>query len=186
MTHHLFPQTVFVSGNFNVLHPGHLRLLRFARECGDRLVVAVHSDRIAAKAAHVPEQYRLEMLKANSWVDEAFLIDEPITDVLQRLQPAIVVKGKEHESRFNPELAVLEAYGGRLLFGSGEATFSSLDLIRNEFTQTNLHAIGLPDQFMARHGLTQAEMMRRVEGFSNLRVCVVGDLIIDEYITCQP
>lgn len=186
MKHHLFPQTVFVSGNFNVLHPGHLRLLRFAKECGDRLVVAVHSDRIAAKAAHVPEQYRLEMLKANSWVDEAFLIDEPITDVLQRLQPAIVVKGKEHEGRFNPELAVLEAYGGRLLFGSGEATFSSLDLIRNEFTQTNLQTISLPDQFMARHGLTQTEMMRRVESFSNLRVCVVGDLIIDEYITCQP
>lgn len=186
MTHHLFPQTVFVSGNFNVLHPGHLRLLRFARECGDRLVVAVHSDRIAANGAHVPEQYRLEMLKANSWVDEAFLIDEPITEVLQRLQPAIVVKGKEHEGRFNPELAVLETYGGRLLFGSGEATFSSLDLIRNEFTQTNLQTIGLPDQFMARHGLTQAEMIRRVEGFSNLRVCVVGDLIIDEYITCQP
>ncbi len=169
-----------------MLHPGHLRLLRFAKECGDRLVVAVHSDRIAANAAHVPEQYRLEMVKANSWVDEAFIIDEPITKVLQRLQPAIVVKGKEHETQFNPESTVLQTYGGRLLFGSGEATFSSLDLIRNEFTQTNLQTIHLPQEFMARHGLTQADMVRRVEKFSNVRVCVVGDLIIDEYITCQP
>ena len=32
---------VFVSGNFNTLHPGHLRLLRFAAECGDLLVVGV-------------------------------------------------------------------------------------------------------------------------------------------------
>jgi len=38
------PRTVFVSGNFNVLHPGHLRLLRFAKEYGDRLIVAVQSD----------------------------------------------------------------------------------------------------------------------------------------------
>jgi rfaE bifunctional protein kinase chain/domain len=186
MESHGYIRTVFVSGNFNVLHPGHLRLLRFAKEYGDRLIVAVQSDRIAANGAHVPEQYRLEMVKANSWVDEAFLIDQPVTEVLDRLRPAIVVKGKEHENRFNPELAILESYGGRLLFGSGEATFSSLDLIRNEFTQANLQTIHLPQEFMGRHGLTPAAMASRVEAFANLRVCVVGDLIIDEYITCQP
>jgi len=32
---------IFVSGNFNIIHPGHLRLLRFAKECGDYLVVGV-------------------------------------------------------------------------------------------------------------------------------------------------
>lgn len=179
-------KTVFVSGNFNVLHPGHLRLLRFAKECGDRLVVAVQSDLLAANAAHVPEQYRLEMVKANSWVDEAFLIDEPVTKVLQRLQPEIVVKGKEHEHRPNLELAILKTYGGQLLFGSGEATFSSLDLLRNEFTQTNLQTVRLPQEFMARHGLSQVDIVQRIKRFSNLHVCVVGDLIIDEYITCQP
>ncbi len=40
---------VFVSGCFNVLHPGHLRLLRFAKECGDRLVVAVEPDMAYAR-----------------------------------------------------------------------------------------------------------------------------------------
>ena len=45
--------TVLVSGNFNILHPGHLRLLRFAKECGNRLIVAVESDRIAGINAHV-------------------------------------------------------------------------------------------------------------------------------------
>ena len=35
-------RVVFVSGNFNIVHPGHLRLLRFAKECGDYLVVGVH------------------------------------------------------------------------------------------------------------------------------------------------
>ena len=44
--------TVLVSGNFNVLHPGHIRLLRFAKESGDYLIVAVESDRIAGSAAH--------------------------------------------------------------------------------------------------------------------------------------
>ena len=101
-------RTVFVSGNFNVLHPGHVRLLRFARECGERLIVVVYSDRIAGNGAHVPELLRLEGVQSNSWVDEAFVIDEPVAVVIGRLRPNIVVKGNEHEFRFNPELAVLE------------------------------------------------------------------------------
>ena len=87
---------VFVSGHFNVLHPGHLRLLRFAKECGDRLVVAIESDRMSGKAAHVPEDLRLECVQSNNWVDEAFIADEPITETIERLRPDIVVKGKEH------------------------------------------------------------------------------------------
>ena len=75
------------------------------------------------------------------------------------------MNGKEHKNRFNPELAILESYGGRLLFGSGEATFSSLDLIRNEFTQANLQTIHLPQEFMGRHGLTPGAMAARVEGW---------------------
>ncbi len=179
------PRTVFVSGNFNVLHPGHLRLLRFAKECGDRLIVAVQSDRLAAKGAHIPEQDRLEGIKSNSWVDEAFIIDDPVTEVLEKLKPAIVVKGKEHEAKYNPELKVLEKYGGKLLFSSGETVFSSLDLIRREFTDTNLQSIHLPLEFLERHGISTNNLISRIEKFSQLRVCVIGDLIIDEYITCQ-
>lgn len=179
-------KTVFVSGHFNVLHPGHVRLLRFAKECGDRLVVAVQSDRIAGSAAHVPEQLRLEGIQSNSWVDEAFLMNEPATEVIARLRPNIVVKGKEHESRFNPEFAVLEQYGGRLLFSSGEMTFSSVDLIRKEFYNSDPRSVRLPRDYLDRHGLECERLANLLQHFAKLKVCVVGDLIIDEYITCQP
>ena len=179
-------RVVFVSGHFNVLHPGHLRLLRFANECGKRLVVGVTSDRIAADAAHVHEQLRLEGIQSNNWVDEAFLMDEPVTEVIARLRPDIVVKGKEHESRFNPELEVLEKYGGRLLFSSGETVFSSLDLLRKEFYEFDPRLINLPLDYMNRHDVVPSRLIALLETFSNIKVCVVGDLIIDEYITCQP
>ena len=97
-------RTVFVSGTFNILHPGHLRLLRFASELGDHLIVGVQSDRIAGSEAHVPEQLRLDGVLSNSFVDEAFVIDELPSVVLKRLRPDIVVKGKEHRDRPNPEL----------------------------------------------------------------------------------
>jgi rfaE bifunctional protein kinase chain/domain len=177
---------VLVAGNFNVLHPGHMRLLRFARECGERLLVAVYSDRIAGKGAHVPETLRLEGVQSNGWVDEAFLIDEPIADVIARLRPDIVVKGKEHEHGFNPELPALEKFGGRLLFSSGESVFSSMDLLRKEFLETNFKSISLPDDYMERHGIDLPRMQGLLKQFSSIKVCVVGDLIVDEYITCQP
>ena len=179
-------RTVFVSGNFNVLHPGHVRLLRFARECGERLIVAVYSDRIAGNGAHVPELLRLEGVQSNSWVDEAFVIDEPVAVVIGRLRPNIVVKGKEYDLRFNPELAVLEQYGGRLLFSSGETVFSSVDLLHKEFLTTNIRSTGLPHDYMIRHGIDVARLRSLLQQFASLKVCVVGDLIVDEYITCQP
>src|SRR5260221_9673789 len=172
-----------VSGNFNVLHRGNMRLLRFARDCGDRLLVGVFSDRIAGKGAHIPEMLRLESVKANSWVNEAFLIDEPIEGVIARLRPDIVVKGKEHEHEFNPESQALEKFGGRLLFGSGETVFTSVDLLRKEFLEANVRSISLPDDYMRRHGIDKSRMRALLQGFPAIKVCVVGDLIIDEYVT---
>lgn len=180
------PRTVFVSGNFNILHPGHLRLLRFARELGDRLIVAVHSDRLGSSAVHVPEYMRLEGLRCNSWVSEAFLIDEPIPQVLARLRPDIVVKGKEHESAHNPELEVIEQYGGRLVFSSGDVVFSSLDLIRKSLLDNECQWLRFPEDYAQRHRFTRDDLAMIVRRFSGLRVCVIGDLIVDEYITCDP
>jgi rfaE bifunctional protein kinase chain/domain len=180
------PKIVFVSGHFNVLHPGHVRLLRFAKECGSRLVVAVESDRIAGIAAHVPEQLRLEGIQSNIWVDEAFLLDGPVADIIARLKPDVVVKGKEHEPHFNPELAVVEQYGGKLLFSSGATLFSSVDLIRRAFYESDPRSIIAPKDYLERHSIAPTRVAEILGQFANLKVCIVGDLIIDEYITCQP
>jgi rfaE bifunctional protein kinase chain/domain len=179
-------KVVLVIGNFNILHPGHLRLLRFARECGDRLVVAVNSDRKAGLAAHILESFRLEGLKYNQWVDEAFISDDSDVEIVKKIKPDIVVKGKEHESLINPEALVIEEYGGRLLFNSGETTFSSLDLIRKEFREFDPRSIELPIEFMKRHKIKPGRIKEILDKFSQLKVCVIGDLIIDEYVTCEP
>ena len=58
---------VFVSGTFNVVHPGHLRLLRFAAECGDYLAIGVLNDALAS-SAQLSHDLRLEGVTAISWV----------------------------------------------------------------------------------------------------------------------
>ncbi len=176
----------FVSGHFNVLHPGHLRLLRFAKQFSDYLIVAVESDRIAGETAHVKEELRLEYLKNNTWVDEAFIFDEPIIDLVDRVKPDFIIKGKEHENRENPEIISLEKYGGKLIFSSGETTFSSYDLIRKEFDFISSTSVTMPKEFLSRHNIDENSIKKIIKDFSNLSICVIGDLIIDEYITCEP
>jgi rfaE bifunctional protein kinase chain/domain len=177
---------VFVSGHFNILHTGHIRLLQFAKELGDFLIVGIESDRIAGEAAHIHEKHRLEAVKLNNLVDEVILMDEPIIDFVKKIKPDIIVKGKEHELSFNPEKAILDEYGGKLVFSSGETIFSSLELIKKEFelTQNNI-GVKLPEEYLNRHQINKMNLNSILNKFANLDICVIGDLIIDEYISCQ-
>lgn len=175
---------VFVSGNFNTVHPGHLRLLRFAADCGDFLVVGVNDN--TSDRALLPEDLRLDGVRSISFVNHAFILREPPERFIPRLRPAIVVKGKEHEAHSNPEKRAVEKHGGKLLFSSGEMRFSSIDLLKKEFLESNLSSITKPLDFPRRHGFTMADLRKTMSRFNGLRVTVVGELIVDEYIACDP
>uniref|UniRef100_UPI0040470D02 PfkB family carbohydrate kinase n=1 Tax=Algoriphagus sp. TaxID=1872435 RepID=UPI0040470D02 len=179
-------KTVFVSGHFNILHPGHLRLLRFAKECGDKLIVGVESDLIAGNAAHISEDLRLEGLQSLNWIDDVFIMRDDVVVILQNLRPNIVVKGKEHELQHNSEQSIIEQYGGQLIFSSGEKLFSSVDLIRKEFFTNPIETISYPKKYFERHKISKVNLLRILNSFSKLKICVIGDIIVDEYITCQP
>jgi len=174
---------VFVSGNFNIVHPGHLRLLNFAAECGDFLVVGIIED--GASNAVVPEQLRLQSVQSISVVNHALILRMPPEDFIAMLKPAIVVKGKEHEALENPERNAVESYGGKLLFSSGEVKFSSLDLLQREFLETNFQAIKKPVDYLSRHSFSTRTLAGLVREFAKLKVVVIGDLIVDEYINCE-
>ncbi len=174
---------VFVSGNFNVLHPGHLRLLSFAKECGDALIVGVHRDH---SETVVRASLRLEAVRSIGFIDHAFLLDEAPESFIAKARPSIVVKGKEYEQRRNAEQAAVDAYGGTLIFGSGEVRFSSLDLLQRELLEMNFSTIRKPLDYPSRRGFALRDLSSVVERFRDLRVVVIGDLIVDEYVTCDP
>jgi rfaE bifunctional protein kinase chain/domain len=178
-------RVVFVSGTFNIVHPGHVRLLRFAAECGDFLVVGVLSDELAANA-QLGHDMRVEGVAAISWVDHAFVLRDTPENFIAELRPAVVVKGKEHEDRPNAELPVVQSYGGKLLFGSGDTTFSSLELLRKETELINHSTIITPTEFIQRHGISIPRLASTMEEMHSLRVCVIGDTIVDDYVQCDP
>ena len=174
---------VFVSGNFNVIHPGHLRLLKFAAEAGEFLVVGVNPD--ATPGVAVPLALRLEGIQSLGIVSHAFALTESPASFIARLKPDIVVKGHEHAARHNAELAAVEAYGGRLLFSSGEVRFASLDLLRREYVATPHSTLVKPEDFPRRHGFTVGRLRSVLPQMRGMRVLVVGDLIVDTYINCD-
>jgi rfaE bifunctional protein kinase chain/domain len=176
-------RVVFVSGNFNILHPGHLRLLRFAKECGDYLIAGVNNS--SSPGVYIEESLRLESIQSIHWVDHAFILHDSPEAFIGQLKPAFVVKGNEHEAGFNPEAAVVDGYGGKLLFCSGEFSFSSIDLLRHEWGELNLSTIRKPADYILRHGIKPETMLALLEKMKKLRVCVIGDTIVDEYITCD-
>jgi rfaE bifunctional protein kinase chain/domain len=178
---------VFVSGNFNIVHPGHLRLLKYGKELGNQLIVGVFSDKIAKNAAHVAQNLRLESIESLSIVDKAFIIDKNILDVIKELKPDIVLKGKEHEFELNIEKDIIQSYGGKLVFSSGEIIFSSYDLLNKTLNNNNyIQKYIISKEFLLRHSIKKKKLFDLINNFTNLNVIVLGDLIIDEYITCEP
>ena len=174
---------VFVYGDFNILHPGHLRLLKFAKESGDYLTVGVNSDALNSKG--IGQEIRLESIQATSYVDEAFILDSPALEYIEKNRPDIVVKGKEYENKENSETDILNSYGGKLLFTSGEIGFSSMDLLKQEFLSLN-NNIKQNNEYLNRHRIEANDLIKIIEKFVGLKVLVIGDTIVDEYITCEP
>lgn len=94
-------KVVFANGIFDIVHKGHIDLLKFAKTLGGRLVVGINSDRSARilKGPERPvnsERDRKAFLEMLGFVDKVVIFDELITkDVVARVRPDIVVKGNE-------------------------------------------------------------------------------------------
>src|SRR5215471_13557561 len=94
-------RVVFTNGCFDLLHPGHTRLLAAARELGDVLVVGINSDQGVRriKGPHRPvigEAERAEVLAALRWVDLVTIFDDPTPrEVIARMLPNVLVKGAD-------------------------------------------------------------------------------------------
>lgn len=174
---------VLVSGDFNVLHPGHIRLLRFAKDCGDTLVVVVNGDKKITQENYHDQEHRLAVISSIACVDFSFASDEPIEQIIELLRPDIIVKGREHEHRYNPEQAAISHYGGKLVFSSGD----TLQRTTSVFSYEQLPVIDVKKikAFMVSHDIEMKDILDILQKFKQLNVAVVGDTIVDEYMQCN-
>ena len=125
--------SIFVNGTFDVLHPGHIRLLSYAKSLGTRLFVAIDSDlRVKQlKGSHRPindQAIRKEMLLALKSVDEVevFDSDEELKMWINQIRPYIMVVGSDYRNKnvIGSELAK------NLVFYERIPEYSSTSVIR--------------------------------------------------------
>lgn len=129
-------KVVFTNGCFDVLHLGHIRYLKEARDLGDFLLIGLNSDqsiqRIKGRSRPIFQvQDRAEMLMALEVVDAVVVFeqDTPLS-LIQRLQPKIYVKGGDYVAEELPEFSVVTAYHGQvkcLSFYKGYSTTAILE-----------------------------------------------------------
>lgn len=178
-------------GCFDVVHPGHLRYLEFARRQGDLLIVTLAGDNADEQVARpfTPQETRAENLAALMFVDYVHIVAEPtVRDVLATVRPDVYVKGREFEhardSAFAAERAIVEGYGGRILFSSGDIAFHGAPFPETipGAPDTESHRLRL---LCRRHTLTAEALAAVVERFRNLHVMVVGDVVMDRYVHCD-
>lgn len=179
-TSHL--KKVFVYGDFYVLHPGHVRFLKFAAGCGDKLYIGINNTR-PTENFPTPNE-RLETLRSLKLEAEIFIIKNNLKDVIEDLRPDTLVKGKEHAKNQNVEAEWIAKWGGKLLFASGESTYFTNELLPTK--SLNLHAYWeRPLGYMTRHKCDSNRLDAIIKCFESKSVIVIGDLIIDEYINCN-
>jgi D-beta-D-heptose 7-phosphate kinase/D-beta-D-heptose 1-phosphate adenosyltransferase len=135
---------VAVSGGFDPLHIGHVRMFKEAKQLGDKLVVIVNNDHWLRKKkgfVFMPQKERAELIGALPFVDKVVLTDHKGGDAdtsvcraLRKLKPAVFANGGDRTSAKDiPEVAVCKTLGIKMAFnvGKGGKVQSSSWMIQN-------------------------------------------------------
>ncbi len=178
-------KVVMCHGTFDLVHPGHIRHLIYARGKGDALVVSLTCDAHVKKAdfrPYVPEELRAMNLAALEVVDYVVIDRQPTPlDLLQVVQPDFFVKGFEYghgalPPRTQEEKKIIESYGGEIIFTPGDIVYSSSAIIDAEPPSLATEKLML---LLDGEKISFNDLYETLDQFSGVKVHVVGDSIVD-------
>lgn len=185
-------KVIMCHGTFDLVHPGHVRHLMYAKSKGDFLVASLTSDVHISKANYrpfVPQQLRAMNLAALEVVDYVIVDEQPTPlENLAFLQPDYFAKGYEYTGgglhpKTQEELDVLNSYGGEIIFTPGDIVLSSSRIIEHEPPQIGIEKL---IALMESESITFSTLRRALDQCRGLRVHVLGDTIVDSYNYCTP
>lgn len=184
-------KVILCHGVFDIVHPGHIRHLIYAKGKADILVVSITADRHISKDVyrpHVPQDLRAVNLAAFELVDYV-IIDKNATPLenLHILKPDFYAKGFEyHASGLPPktqkEVDVLKSYGGEVIFTPGDVVYSSSKLITSYEPNLNLEKLQVLMNFK---NITFDTLKATVSQLGGKTLHVVGDTIVDSFTRCK-
>tara|TARA_Y100000294_G_scaffold171993_1_gene186133 strand:- start:1012 stop:2541 length:1530 start_codon:yes stop_codon:yes gene_type:complete len=187
---------VLCHGVFDLLHIGHIKHFKEAKKLGDILVVTVTQDKYVNKGPNRPIfalNTRMESIAALKDID--YVAPNMLSNAIQlikMLKPDIYCKGKDYKNynldatnQIKKEAVAIKSVGGKIIH-TGTVLFSSSKIIN----QTNLNLSNEQKSFLNRikkrkEFNTDNKIMSIMNSFSNLKVLVIGETILDEYVFCE-
>jgi rfaE bifunctional protein nucleotidyltransferase chain/domain len=184
---------VHCHGVFDLLHVGHLRYFQEAKALGDVLVVTLTTDKHVNKGPHrpaFPEQLRAEVLAGLECVDFVAINPHPTAvEAIRAIRPDVYVKGPDYADKsqdltgkIHEEEEAVRSVGGRIAFTTGEV-FSSTSLINQHMSTLPPDVQAYLADFARRH--PASELQGYLDKARGLKVLLVGEPIIDEYVYCE-
>lgn len=180
-------KVIMCHGVFDVVHPGHLRHLIYAKSKAPILVASLTADVHIAKGQHrpyVPQDLRALNLAAFEVVDYVLVDSEPtpLKNLLQ-IQPDFFAKGYEYNAngvhpKTQEELDALQSYGGKMIFTPGDIVYSSTKLIDLAPPSIKIEKLLT---LMESEGITFQNLREALMNLKGKCVHVIGDTIVDSY-----
>ena len=187
-------KVVLCHGIFDLIHAGHIRYLKSARDEGDVLFVTLTADEFINKGPGRPvfsQELRAENLGYLSLVDFVAVNNAATAvNVLSEIKPHAYVKGPDYKKMEDDitggiyaEKKTVEAHGGKIVF-TDDITFSSTSLLNEHFGVFPTETKSYLKSFRKKY--SREEIISMLQALKNLNVLVVGDAIVDEYHYVDP
>ena len=187
----MFPRKdtlILCHGVFDIVHPGHVRHLSYAKSKAKILVVSITADKFVKKGRyrpHLPENLRALNLAAFEMIDFVFIDDnEKPLELIEALKPEMFAKGHEYSRTDNFKIATLEEkkildnYGGKIIFTPGDIVYSSSNILNNNSPNISIEKLLVS---MKSRNLDFESLKKALKKINGTKVHIVGDLIIDSY-----
>lgn len=186
-------KVVLCHGVFDLIHPGHIQHFQEAKSLGDVLVVSVTAEKYVRKGPGRPyfnDQLRIGSLAAIECIDYVLLSEGyTVDDIVEVVKPDLYVKGQEYKKaedditgKITEEVELVRKYGGDVCYTNGDV-FSSTKLINQAFPVFSEELKEYLSEF--RNKWPVESIKQYVDKMQQLRVLVVGDIIIDDYVYCK-
>ncbi len=181
---------VHCHGVFDLIHVGHIKHLKSAKENGDFLLVSLTSDKYVNKGPSRPvfnHSLRSEVMASIEFVDAVFInnYETPI-NLINAVRPDIYFKGPDYKKtsmdrtgNIIKEINSIKKVGGKVLF-SKDITFSSSKLINNNYNLFTPSQEKFINSIKKKYDLSF--IVKQIKKIEKINVMIIGETIIDQYI----
>ncbi|MDC0529759.1 PfkB family carbohydrate kinase [Pelagibacteraceae bacterium] len=181
---------VHCHGVFDLIHIGHIKHFKEAKKNGDFLVVSITADKFVNKGSGRPifnQNLRAEFLSFLTFVDSVTINENQTSEkLISIIKPDIYFKGpdyknnqKDRTKNIFKEVAAVKKFGGKVIY-SNDITFSSSNLINTYSNYFDEHQKNFLKQISKKY--TFDFIFKKLKELEKLKVLLVGETIIDQYI----